>query len=465
MPYQPGVGGISDTIAAISTPRGEAAICMVRISGALALTIATHIFKRKDGKNVAEMMPRKIYLGSIFDPKNGEDIDEAQVVFFRHPKTYTGEDMVEMYGHGGIFVSEKILDAALKKGARFAERGEFTLRAFLNGKIDLTQAESVLDIIKAKNDEFLRISLKNQKGELQNRIINIKSKLISILAEIEVEIEYPDEDFNFVSEEKIKEIAIEVRDELKAILSTYKMGKFLREGFKIALLGPPNVGKSSIMNKLLTKNRVIVTPLPGTTRDLVGDWLTVGGMDVLLMDTAGLTETEDLIEKEGIKKTEEFAEQADLLFFVFDGTRPISPKIRKVAEVIAIKKNVKPVINKQDLPWEISPLDVEKIFGDKYVPTSALTGEGIEILKKIINDEVKKRLDIETETVISNYRHKECIEKAIEALSEAIENAQPPVDIMSINIRRATECLGNILGENVGDAVLEEIFSNFCVGK
>ena len=466
MSYLPDVGYINHTIAAISTPRGEAAICVVRISGDLSLNIAREIFKRKDSKKTEDIVPRMVYLGTVFDPHSGQDIDETQTVFFRKPKTYTGEDMLEIYGHGGIYVSERILDAALKAGARHAERGEFTLRAFLNGKINLTQAESVLDIIKAKNDEFLKISLKNLNSELYHKIILIKNKLIGILAEIEVEIEYPDENILTLSEGNVKKTAQEIHQELNSILSTYTAGKFIREGIKVALLGPPNVGKSSIMNKLLDKERVIVTPIPGTTRDLVGDWITVGGMNVLLMDTAGLADdSKDIIEIEGIKRTKEFAEQADLIFFVLDGTLPFTNKIKTTIEIIGNKENMKFIINKNDLPCKINRSEIEKTYGFTSIYTSAITGEGIDNLKKIINNEVKRRFDFVNDTVITNYRHKECIEKALGELSEVLNSEKIPIDIISISLHQAAQYLSNILGENISDSILQEIFTNFCVGK
>ncbi|MEW5945515.1 MAG: tRNA uridine-5-carboxymethylaminomethyl(34) synthesis GTPase MnmE [bacterium] len=455
---------VEDTIAAISTPRGEAALCVVRISGGESFDVLRRVFRRARGKSIETMKPRVTYRGVIVRPRDGVEVDDVQAVRFEGPASYTGEDAVEIYGHGGILVSERVLGAVLDAGARLAERGEFTMRAYLNGKIDLMQAEAVLDVITARNEKFLGMSVRNLQGSLSERMRGEMDRLVSLIAGIEVEIEYPDESYEVVSEVQVKTAAREAKERLEALLRSYGSTRVIREGVKVALVGPPNVGKSSLMNRLLEKDRVIVTPVPGTTRDLVGDWLRMGGMDVLLMDTAGIAETEDVVEREGIRRTREFMNDADLVFFILDASVPMNEGVREALGHVCGMGGVRIVVNKTDLPRALDAMELEKL-GAGVVMTSALTGDGVGDLRGIIRERVVERLEVDVEASLANERQKRCVETAVEALDDVLVSEGVPVDVLAIDLRRAASALGDMMGEGVTERVLEDIFTRFCVGK
>lgn len=455
-----GSGSPKDTIAAVSTPRGEAAISVIRVSGSKSLSILKKIFRDLKGRDVEFDEPRTVRVGYIVDPESAQVVDEAQAVFFRNPKTYTGEDLVEIYGHGGVLVCEKVLEAVLAGGARLAERGEFTLRAFLNGKMDLASAEAVLDVITAKNEKALLLSVKNLRGELYEKLKPLQHKLQELLARIEVDIEYPDEGFEMPEQNEIMQIASEARRELTGLAESYSQSRVLKGGIKLALIGAPNVGKSSLMNRLLQKERAIVHHVPGTTRDLVADWLPCGGMDVLVVDTAGLAKTDDPVEKEGVRRTKGLAKEADILFYIVDASLPLKPQMRYFEEFRDQHDKTFPVLNKVDL--DPTPPDVE---GGEWIKTSALTGEGVDALKGVIRKKVEEIMRFETEFLAINRRQHDCLVGAVEALDGVTKKAGVPVDILSIDLHNAVANIGQIFGENATENVLQEIFDNFCVGK
>ncbi len=452
-----------DTIAAISTPPGEGGIGVVRISGPSALHIAKRIFRgRREGM---ELKSHRLYHGEIVDPERGERIDEVLLAFLKGPHSYTGEDTIEIYGHGGTLVLTRVLEVALRCGARLAEPGEFTKRAFLNGRLDLSQAEAVIDVIRAKTDLSLAIAQDQLKGRLSMEIKRLKDGLTDLLAHVEAELDFPEEeDVDELSAEAIISGISEARRGIEALLATYEEGIALREGLKVVILGRPNAGKSSLLNALLMEERAIVTPIPGTTRDVIEEVLDIKGVPVRLMDTAGLREAKDEVESIGLRFTRERMEAADLILYVIDG----SGRVDEDLEVLrGIKKRVIVVINKEDLIDEVRLRELEALFwGYKRVVTSALYGRGIDGLKDAIYREVVRHPG-RTEVIITRERHKVCLEEALQALSrgEEVLNKRLPREFLASELRIALDRLGRITGEVTTEEILDRIFSHFCVGK
>lgn len=449
-----------DTIAAISTFKGEAAIGVVRITGDKSHNILARVFRDAMGETVKEFIPRVMKFGYIVDGDTQETIDEAQAVFFRNPKTYTGEDVVEISCHGGILICEKVLDVVLKEGARPAERGEFTLRAFLNGKIDLTKAEAILEIISAKNDKDLELSVKNLKGAFLEKVKSIRREMTELLAEIEVEIEYSEEDFQLTNIERARASILNIELELKNLLESFNQSRVLKGDITVVIAGRPNVGKSSIMNRLLNTERAIVHDAPGTTRDLVIDWMNLSGIEIMLIDTAGVTETTDPVERKGIEKTRKALNDADIIIYVMDAT-----KIKRIEEEKREFLNdncgkIHFVLNKIDLLGKR-----EANHKKNCILTSAKTGEGINEVKERLMGDVFGLLGHKDGMVAINIRQKNCIESAMKLVDSAKRNIKMPLDVIAIDIHEAMGKLSEITGENATESILNEIFSKFCVGK
>lgn len=459
-------GVLGDTIAAISTPLGAGGIGVIRISGPQALTIAQRIFSRKGGS--PPFLSHRFYLGEIIRPEDQKALDEVLLVFMRRPKTYTREDLVEIQCHGGALVLQEILTAVLRSGARLAEPGEFTKRAFLNGRIDLTQAEAVIDLIHSQTRQSLEIANYQRSGKLAAEVRQIKDGLMDILTLLEASVDFPEEEIPEISPPEIRRRLQNTLDRLDALTNSYLEGKVYREGIAAVIIGKPNVGKSSLLNALLREERAIVTPLPGTTRDVIEEIVNIGGVPVRLMDTAGLRPVQDAIEEEGIKRTHERLAQADLVLWVLDGSAPLSAEDLGILPLVCSKKAIL-TVNKNDLPQRIHLDDLRlRIPGAPSVAISALYGSGMDRLREAIRHlALNGKADSLAEPILSNLRHKLAVEAARGALSQAIQALGQNLsgEFIIVDLREALEALRSILGETAPEDVLDRIFEQFCIGK
>lgn len=449
-----------DTIVAVATPPGKGAIAILRLSGPDSWKIV-----QKHLRTRSKIVPRKAIHGWIHE--NGEDVDEVVVVFYKSPKSYTGEDMVEVMCHGGPLVVKKLLDLFLRSGTRMAEPGEFTKRAFLNGKMDLTSAEAVRDLIEAKSETSLKLSLRNLKGGLKDFVESLRRELIEVLAEIRVELDYPDEIETNTGEvvtrlERIKE-------KLTKELKKADAGILLNRGFRMVIVGKPNVGKSTLLNRLLNEDRAIVTDIPGTTRDVISEEIVIRGILFRIVDTAGVrSETNDLVERLGIERTLQEIEKADIVLFVLDASSPLDEEDRKILERIKNKRYLV-VINKVDVVEKINEEEIKNKLGtDRHmVKISALKGEGLEKLEEAIYRETQEIFERGSDSLITNLRQKQLLENVKGHLEDAIKSLKEgmPVDMASIDLERALSLLDEVTGRSFREDLLDTIFSNFCVGK
>lgn len=453
-----------DTIAAISTPRGEGGIGIVRISGNNALDILEKIFKPKSGKAIKGLRNYSINYGHIFDGKTL--VDEVLVSIMKAPNTYTREDIVEINCHGGFVITEKVLEVVLKNGARIAGIGEFTRRAFLNGRIDLTQAEAVIDLIHGKTEKSVSLSLNQLRGDLKEQIEHLKKLVLDVAAHINVVLDYPEEGIDDPLPEHLVENLQEVLDTTDRLIRSYDKGKMIKEGIKTAIVGKPNVGKSSILNSVLKEERAIVTHVAGTTRDVIEEVVNLKGIPLVLVDTAGIRKTDDLVENIGVEKSKKLIESADLILFVVDGSRPLDEEDMKIHEAIKAEKVIG-ILNKIDIKEDIDLSPLTKI--SKWLEISAIKNQGIdemeeEIYRHIIDENIE---DSSQKITITNVRHKSALEKtkqSIENIFETIESGLP-MDLMAVDIKGALDSLSEVTGEISSEDLLDHIFSNFCVGK
>jgi tRNA modification GTPase len=464
----------TDTISAISTALGEGGIGIVRLSGPEALPILKEIFRNPSGKGRQRFETHRLYYGKIVDPKSGESdpLDEVMAVYLAGPRTYTREDMAELHCHGGMVPLERILNLTLREGARQAEPGEFTLRAFLNGRIDLAQAEAVVDVIRSKTGPGLEQALGQLAGNLSQRISEVRQSLLSSLAWLEAMIDFPEDDVPPAS------VAPQLRETLAGLnelLATADAGIIYRQGIRAAIVGVPNVGKSSLLNALLRADRAIVTPIAGTTRDVIEETVNIRGVPVVLVDTAGITETEDVVERIGIERSRQALSSADLLVLVLDSSRPLTEGDFEIIEAIRAELTERPdkraciVLNKQDMPSLLDRAKIEEnLPGVPLVELSARTGQNLGKLEEELARLALSGQNLAGRSImITNERHKRALERAREHLLAAIasSDAEMPADFVSIDLRLAMEALGEITGESVQDSLLKEIFSNFCIGK
>lgn len=458
---------LDDTIAAVGTAPGEAGIGIIRLSGKRSQDILGQIFKGKKAKDVNEMPSRYMSYGFIYD-EEGKKIDEVLAVIMRAPYSYTGEDVVEIHCHGGVISIRKIMELVLKKGARLAEAGEFTKRGFLNGRIDLAQSEAVIDIITAKTDEGLENAVNQLQGELSLKVKEVMDKLMSMLAHIEASIDFPEHDIEEVTSENLKSQGNEALGILKELQDTYYEGKIQREGLSTAIIGRPNVGKSSLLNLLLRENRAIVTDIPGTTRDIIEEYLNVKGVLIKLIDTAGLRETEDVVEKIGVEKTKEALNRADLVIFIVDASKKLTEEDMAIASMIKQKKVIV-AANKIDAGIEADLEALGEIFdGHNIIKMSVKDKKGIDLLEEAIyNTAYSGNVKSKSSAVVSNIRHKSLIDKAVDSIEKAMEAIDEgiPVDLISVDIKDAWRYLGEITGDTVEEDIITEIFSRFCIGK
>ena len=454
------------TIAAISTAVGNGGIGIVRLSGEKTFEIINKIFKPINTSDTIKGYTIKY--GNIIDPDNSEVLDEVLVSFFVSPKSYTRENMCEINTHGGMVIERKILELCVKNGAQYAEPGEFTKRAFLNGRIDLTQAEAVIDLINAKSEKETASSLKILKGSLSKKLEDIRNGLLDIMADIEASIDYPEYDIEETTNEKIVNILNSSEEKLNNILKTFERGKIIKDGIKTSIIGKPNVGKSSLLNLLLNEDRAIVSSVEGTTRDTIEEFINIKGIPLKIIDTAGIRTTNDEIEKIGVKKSINIIDVSELIILILDDSRKLNDDDIKILELTK-NKNVIILINKIDLNKNLIRNDDRiKKYNKKIIEFSTMTEAGIDELYDAIVEMFNiKDMDAENTEYITSVRQKDHINKAIEAIEEAKKkvNENMPVDIISIYIKNILEEIGAITGQNVSEDIINEIFSKFCLGK
>ncbi len=459
---------MEDTIAAIATAYGEGGIGIIRISGDKSKEILDKIFVARQKEYSESIVNKRLYYGHIVEPENKQVIDEVFAVFMKAPATYTTEDIVEIFCHGSIIALRKTLSLVLKNGARLAEKGEFTKRAFLNGRLDLSQAEAVIDIVKSKTDKSFDVALQQMEGALSGKIRLIRQVLMDLLVDITVNLDYPDEDIELVTYQKLIESISQIGDMIENIRSTAGTGRIIREGLNVAIIGKPNVGKSSLMNALLKEARAIVTEIPGTTRDTIEEVVSLKDIPVRLTDTAGIRETEDQIEKIGIEKSKESFNRADLIIYMIDGSDLLSDEDNEIISKLQDRKVIV-LINKTDLGLKTREEEVKEKLPDSYIIKASLkTGLGIEKLEKTVEELVYGgKVNQEESLLITNVRHAELLEKAASAISDALrmaENAEA-LDFIEVDVRRCWELLGEIIGESVTDDIIDQVFERFCLGK
>lgn len=450
---------MSDTICAISTALGVGAISIIRVSGDEAIDIVNKIFD----KDLTKKESHTINYGHIV--YKGEIIDEVMVSIMKSPKTFTKEDTIEINSHGGVAVTNKVLEILLLEGARLAEPGEFTKRAFLNGRIDLVEAESIMDLIESKTETSRKLAISGMEGKVSKLVKNIIDNLVKVNANIEVNIDYPEyEDIEIVTKEKIEEMSKYINKELTKLLNESENGKLIKDGINTLILGRPNVGKSSILNKLIEEDKAIVTSVAGTTRDIVEGQIRVNGILLNIIDTAGVRETEDIVEKIGVEKSLSLVNDADLIILVFNNNEKLTDEDKKLLEYTKEKKRII-VINKIDLE---NNLDISNLKNERIVKISALKDSGIENLKNEINDMFNlEEINLGDFTYLSNSRQISLVKKAVEIsknLEDALNN-DVPIDLLEIDIKEICEILGEIIGESYDDKLIDTLFSNFCLGK
>lgn len=453
-----------ETIAAISTPRGEGGIGIVRMSGDNSINILSKIFKPISNKKVKELKNFTINYGHLYSDK--KLVDEVMVSIMKGPKTYTKEDIVEINCHGGYLMTEKVLELILSNGCRIAEQGEFTKRAFMNGRLDLTQAEAVIDLIHSKTEKSLSLSLDQLRGDLKDQILHLKKLLLDVVAHINVVLDYPEEGIDDPLPKGLVNNLKEVLETSDRLSASYNQGKMIKEGVKTAIVGKPNVGKSSLLNSLLKEERAIVTHIPGTTRDVIEEIVNIKGVPLILVDTAGIRNTEDFIENLGVKKSEKLLKDSDLILFVVDGSRELSKEDIRVHNSIQGKRVIG-ILNKIDIEQKIDLSKLDKI--DKWIKISAKDNIGIaqmeeEIYSYIVSGEVE---DSSETLVITNIRHRSALVKTKEAIENIFEtiNIGLPMDLIAVDLKEALDALSEVTGEISSEDVLDHIFSNFCVGK
>lgn len=454
-----------DTIAAISTPLGEGGIAIIRVSGSEAISIVDSLFK--SNKKLSTVDSHTINYG-YFSNNEGEVIDEVLVSVMKAPKTFTMEDVVEVNCHGGIISAKRVLDVIIEKGVRLAEPGEFTKRAFLNGRIDLSQAEAVIDLIRSKTDRAMKVAMKQVEGKLSAKITELRHNLLEVLAHIEVTIDYPEHDVESVTHDLLLNKLKEVKEEIKLLIERASQGKVLREGISTVIIGRPNVGKSSLLNTLLNENKAIVTEVPGTTRDVIEEYISIKGIPLKLVDTAGIRKTEDIVEKIGVEKSRKALEDADLVLLVFNNNDNLTEEDLELIKLVDGLRVIV-VINKTDLPKKLNLDKIKDILSDAtFIHTSIKEDRGIYDLEQAISILFfKGKVQSDDLTYVSNSRHISLLNKAKGSIDEALNSIEQwlPIDMVAIDIKSSWDYLGEITGDAVNEDLVDQIFSQFCVGK
>ncbi|WP_339180935.1 tRNA uridine-5-carboxymethylaminomethyl(34) synthesis GTPase MnmE [Paenibacillus sp. FSL H8-0317] len=457
---------ISDTITAISTAVGEAGIAVIRVSGPDAVSETEKIFRSKTP--LTQAASHTVHYGHVVDPTNGEKIEEVLVTVMRAPRSFTTEDVVEISAHGGVVSVKRVMDLLLQLDIRLAEPGEFTKRAFLNGRIDLSQAEGVMDLIRSKSDRAFSVALKQVEGKLSSKLRDLRYTLVETLAHIEVNIDYPEHDVESLTSDFIKEKSSQVMTEIDKLLTTAEQGKILREGITTAIVGRPNVGKSSLLNTLAQDNRAIVTDIPGTTRDVIEEFITINNIPLKLLDTAGIRETMDVVEKIGVERSRSAVNEADLILVVVNAAEPLHPDEIELLEQIRGRQSII-IMNKMDLTPQVErDVLLRYIPEERLVPMSVKDDLGVDRLEEAISTLFfSGKLESADLTYVSNVRHIALLKKAKQSLVDAYEAAEQfiPIDMIQIDVRLAWEHLGEIVGDTAHDALIDQIFSQFCLGK
>lgn len=454
------------TIAAISTAMSASGIGIVRMSGPESMDVISRIYRSKNGgKNIKEVKSHTIHYGYIFDGE--EVVDEVLIMVMRAPRTYTGEDTVEIDCHGGVYAMKKVLETVLRNGAQIAEPGEFTKRAFLNGRLDLSQAEAVMDVIQAKSAVALKSSLQQLKGSVLRAIKEIRSSILYQIAFIESALDDPEHISLEGYPEKLRKIVDEEYEKVETLLKSADDGRMIQEGIKTVILGKPNAGKSSLLNFLVGEDRAIVTDIAGTTRDTLEEYISLHGISLRIVDTAGIRETEDVVEKIGVGKAKKMAEDADLILYVVDSSLPLDENDREIMELLGGRKSIV-IYNKTDLESAVDIKELKEKTGSPVIPVSVVEETGITELEETIKKMFfRGEISFDDEVYITNARHKTALEEALESLKmvrKSIETGMSE-DFFSIDLMSAYESLGKIVGESVGEDLVNEIFSRFCVGK
>lgn len=454
-----------DTIAAISTPVGEGAISIVRLSGPDSIQMANQLFK---GKHLMEAKSHTMHYGKIVDPTSEEIADEVIVSIMRAPKTFTCEDVVEINCHGGLIAVQRILEMVLEQGARLADPGEFTKRAFLNGRIDLSQAEAVMDVIQSKTNKAMNVALNQLDGKLSRLIRKLRQELIETIAHVEVNIDYPEyDDVEEMSHELMQIKTKYVEGEIKKLLQVAEQGKILREGIKTAIIGRPNVGKSSLMNSLVQEERAIVTDIPGTTRDVIEEYVNVRGIPLKLIDTAGIRETKDIVEKIGVERSRKMLQEADLVLFMLNNNETLTDDDRMIFESLE-QLNYIVIINKVDLERKIEMEEIMKLSKGAIISTSLINDQGSTELETALSTMFfSNELSSDEVTYVSNIRHISLLKQAKASLDDAQHALalNMPLDIVQIDVTRTWELLGEIIGDTASESLIDQLFSQFCLGK
>ncbi|MBW5448801.1 tRNA uridine-5-carboxymethylaminomethyl(34) synthesis GTPase MnmE [Cohnella sp. CFH 77786] len=455
-----------DTIAAVATALGEGSIAVVRVSGPEAIETVDKVFRSKS--DLRSAATHTVHYGWIADPDDGRVLDEVLVTVLKGPRSFTAEDVVEVSTHGGIIAVKSVLELILRHGARMAEPGEFTKRAFLNGRIDLAQAEAVIDLIRSKSDRAFQLARKQSEGSLSKRIVPLRAQLIELLAHVEVNIDYPEHDVAEVTSGVIRDTCGTVLLQVKDLLRTAGEGKILREGITTAIVGRPNAGKSSLLNALARENKAIVTDIPGTTRDIVEETVSLGGIPLRLLDTAGIRETSDVVERIGVERSRSALGEADLILLVLNRHEPLHEDERELLMQLKDRPALV-VVNKIDLPAQLEVSEIVSLYGsERIVPVSAKEGIGLDELEAAVSRMFfSGSVEASDLTYVSNSRHIAALHRAGKSLEDAIAAAGEgvPVDLIQIDISAAWEALGEILGDTAGESLLDQIFSQFCLGK
>ena len=453
-----------DTIAAISTPIGEGGISIVRLSGEDAVAIANKLFK---GADLTKVPTHTIHYGHIVDPKTQEVVDETMVSVLRAPKTFTREDMVEINCHGGMIVTNDILQLLLANGARMADPGEFTKRAFMNGRIDLTQAESVMDIVRAKTDKSRQVAMTQLAGGLLEKIKTMRQELLDTMAHEEVNIDYPEYDMDDLTSQEMKKKAQEVSKQIEQLLQTAQEGKIIRNGLATAIVGRPNVGKSSLLNYLTQDDKAIVTDIAGTTRDTLEEYVSVKGVPLKLIDTAGIHNTEDKVEKIGVERSKKAIKEADLVLLLLDASQDLTAEDKRLLDLTANKKRII-ILNKQDLGTKISQEMIKNLTDNPIIVTSILKQKNMDALENAIEKLFFSGIEnSQNQILVTNQRQAGLLAKAKQSLEDVISgiNDAMPLDLVQIDLKNAWDTLGEITGESAPDELITQLFSQFCLGK
>ncbi|MGG4466905.1 tRNA uridine-5-carboxymethylaminomethyl(34) synthesis GTPase MnmE [Paenibacillus alvei] len=458
-----------DTITAISTPMGEGAIAIVRLSGPDSFAIADKVFKSIGNKKIKEVASHTIHYGHIIDPATDETIEEVMISVMKGPKTFTKEDVIEINCHGGMASVNRLLQLLVTNGARLAEPGEFTKRAFLNGRIDLSQAEAVMDLIRAKTDKAMNVALGQMEGRLSKLIRTLRQEILETLAQVEVNIDYPEyDDVEEMTHQLMLDKSRFVQAEIKKLLQTSQQGKILREGLSTVIVGRPNVGKSSLLNSLVQDNKAIVTDIPGTTRDVIEEYVNVRGVPLRLLDTAGIRETEDIVERIGVEKSRKVLKEADLILLVLNYADALTEEDVNLFKAVEGMDYIV-IVNKTDLPQKIDMERIKELSANqKMVTTSLLQDKGINQLEEAISSLFfEGAIEASDMTYVSNTRHISLLNQALQSINEAISGVEmgTPIDIVQIDLTRTWELLGEIIGDSVHESLIDQLFSQFCLGK